>query len=143
MKLSPILVLLIAALTFLASMLAVSMLRRWALHRHVLDIPNVRSSHTVPTPRGGGLAVASITIVGLLIYQASSPATNVLPTLGYGLGAVIVAGVSWLDDLHSLPNRTRFLVHFLAAIIGIAAVGYWHEVAVPLFGTINLGWVGL
>ena len=49
-------------LWFLPAILIMSLvmtagLRRYALARSVIDVPNARSSHTVPTPRGGGVAI--------------------------------------------------------------------------------------
>ena len=41
----------------IASLLMTGVLRRYALTRSLLDIPNERSSHSVPTPRGGGVAI--------------------------------------------------------------------------------------
>jgi len=43
----------------LASYAATALVRRWALRRAVLDVPNERSSHSSPTPRGGGLVIAA------------------------------------------------------------------------------------
>lgn len=57
-------------LVFLASLLMTWLLRRYALLRNVLDIPNQRSSHTLPTPRGGGLAIVfgvSLALPGLFL----------------------------------------------------------------------------
>ena len=47
----------------------VGMFRAWALRRCFLDVPNERSSHVQPTPRGGGLAVVLVTILGWLAVQ--------------------------------------------------------------------------
>lgn len=49
-----------------ASWLMTAALRRYALSRSLLDIPNARSSHTLPTPRGGGLAFVVAFLVAML-----------------------------------------------------------------------------
>jgi Fuc2NAc and GlcNAc transferase len=49
----------IGFLALALSYLGVAALRRWAERRQILDIPNERSSHTLPTPRGGGIAIVS------------------------------------------------------------------------------------
>jgi len=46
-------------LALVLSFLGVAALRRWAERRRILDIPNERSSHTLPIPRGGGIAIVS------------------------------------------------------------------------------------
>jgi UDP-N-acetylmuramyl pentapeptide phosphotransferase/UDP-N-acetylglucosamine-1-phosphate transferase len=59
------------------------------------------------------------------------------------MGALVISGVSWLDDLHSLPIGIRLASHGLAAIIAIAVWGYWHSISVPVAGKIHLGLLGL
>jgi UDP-N-acetylmuramyl pentapeptide phosphotransferase/UDP-N-acetylglucosamine-1-phosphate transferase len=63
--------------------------------------------------------------------------------LFYAFGVGLIATVSWFDDLQTLPNRVRFAVHSLAAILAIIGLGYWDELNVPLLGQVHLGWVGL
>ncbi|TFW38967.1 glycosyl transferase, partial [Pseudomonas putida] len=53
-------------LATVASCLMTAVLRRYALSRSLLDIPNARSSHTLPTPRGGGLAFVVAFLAALL-----------------------------------------------------------------------------
>ena len=52
---------------------------RFMKARSVLDIPSERSSHTVPTPRGGGVAVIAAITVGMLLYPPARPL--VMPVL--------------------------------------------------------------
>ena len=80
--------------------------------RAVLDHPNERSSHAIPTPRGGGIAVvgaivlAWIALIGTgLLPRASSPVL---------FGAVLLAAVSWVDDLRSLPPAVRLAGQLVA-----------------------------
>ncbi|MCW0922707.1 glycosyltransferase family 4 protein [Pseudomonas sp. RG1] len=99
---------------FLASLLMTFMLRRYALHRQLIDMPNARSSHTVPTPRGGGVAIA----VSFLAALAAVAAVGILP-LGqfaglFGAG-LIVALIGFADDHGHIAARWRLLGHFAAA----------------------------
>ena len=57
-------VLLIVSLAVLAWFLT-ALLRRYALARSLLDVPNARSSHSLPTPRGGGVAIVVAFLAGL------------------------------------------------------------------------------
>lgn len=125
------------------SYLSVGGLRRWAEHRQLLDVPNERSSHSRPTPRGGGLAIVFITLAGIWLYAWASPITPRLPLLAYTLGGIMVAVAGWLDDMRSLPVGVRFIVHSLAALLVINGVGYWRIVELPVLGQLQLGWVGL
>lgn len=133
------------ALTALAlSYVGVSCLRRWSERHQVLDIPNERSSHSRPTPIGGGLAIAVVTLVGgWLFYVLSNQAISWSAFLAYTIGAVLIAVVSWLDDLKSLSSRVRFATHGLGAVLAVLGFGYWHTVSVPLLGQLYLGWLGL
>ncbi len=119
----------------------VALLRRWAERRQILDVPNERSSHTRPTPHGGGLAIVVITLTGWLIY--SWLWAHTWPPLPYVIGALLVAGISWLDDLRTVPTLVRFAVHGIAAVLAIISFDYWHLTSVPLFHQWNLDWVGL
>jgi len=117
--------------------------RRYALRKELIDIPNERSSHTQPTPRGGGLAIVLGTLCGLLTYGLLFFVEYRFLLLFYAFGVGLIATVSWFDDLQTLPNRVRFAVHSLAAILAIIGLGYWDELSVPLLGQVHLGWVGL
>ncbi len=120
----------------------VGLVRRWA-QRRMLDIPNERSSHTRPTPRGGGLAIVAVTLVGgsLFLFYAHTEST-IHQWVFYSIGALLVAGVSWLDDLRSLPNQARFAAHAVAAVVAMLGLGVWHNIVLPGFGTFDLGWLG-
>ena len=114
--------------------------RRYALHTNLLDMPNRRSSHTVPTPRGGGVGIvlsclAIIFTVGLLglIEQR-------LMIAALGAGGM-VAALGFLDDRSSLPARWRFLGHLAAAVWVLGWMG--PVPPVPLFGVVvDLSYAG-
>ena len=83
------------------------------LQRYALARPNARSSHTIPTPQGAGIAVIAATLVVALGWAASGlmtiPAALVLAT-------IVIALVGFIDDLVSLPLFTRLLLQ--AACVG-------------------------
>jgi UDP-N-acetylmuramyl pentapeptide phosphotransferase/UDP-N-acetylglucosamine-1-phosphate transferase len=84
--------------------------------RAVLDRPNARSSHTAPTPRGGGIAVmaALLPAWSLLALVAAPPAT-----LAAVLGAAGLALVSFADDLRPRPALLRLLAQIAAVALGL------------------------
>jgi UDP-N-acetylmuramyl pentapeptide phosphotransferase/UDP-N-acetylglucosamine-1-phosphate transferase len=84
--------------------------------RAVLDRPNERSLHAAPVPRGGGIAVVATILLAwvVLIGLGLSPRA----TLTVLVGAVLLAAVSWIDDLRSLPPAVRLAVQLVA--IGLA-----------------------
>jgi Fuc2NAc and GlcNAc transferase len=114
---------------FIASWAGVGLFRRWSVRRQLLDIPNERSSHSQPTPRGGGIVIA---LTGLAGYLITVWVFGVPFSPGFFFGAVLVAGVSWLDDLYGLPFWARLIVHIAAACALVADLGVWQSVPVPL-----------
>lgn len=97
-------------------------LRAYALANRLIDIPNGRSSHSVPTPRGGGVSIVLSFILFLpflLIDNNISPA-NVFALLGAGL---LVAVIGFLDDHGHIAARWRLLGHFIAATWSLYWVG--------------------
>jgi UDP-N-acetylmuramyl pentapeptide phosphotransferase/UDP-N-acetylglucosamine-1-phosphate transferase len=123
-----------------SSYVGVAVVIRWAQDR-MLDIPNERSSHTRPTPRGGGLAILAVTLVGgsLFLFYAHAESTF-RQWIFYFVGALLVAGVSWLDDLGSLPKQARGTAHAVAAIFVMLSLGLFRQLVLPGFGSFDLGW---
>jgi Fuc2NAc and GlcNAc transferase len=96
--------------------------RRMALVRGILDQPNERSSHFVPTPRGGGIAIVITTTVGLLLLFAAGELDLHLAVALIG-GGTAVAVVGFLDDRRQLPARIRLAVHIGAALWALISLG--------------------
>lgn len=102
------------ALALVASWWGTGLVRRFALARSVLDIPNERSSHSIPTPRGGGFAIALVVLGGILLAAAGGWVRDGTALALVPSGAA-VALISWLDDRRGVPQWARFLVHLAAA----------------------------
>src|SRR5690348_7205960 len=97
-------------------------MRTLAVRIGIIDIPNDRSSHERPTPRGGGVAIvlsASAGTVWLMVARVIESRVGVA-LLGGGL---LLASVGLADDYISLPVGFRFLVHVAAAIWALAWLG--------------------
>lgn len=110
----------LSLVVFAFSLLLTGLLRGYALRRNVLDVPNQRSSHKVPTPRGGGMAIVLAFLVGgVLLPVWSSEASQVLVLLA----GALVAVVGFIDDHTSLAPSTRILVHGVGALFVVYAVG--------------------
>ncbi|MDD1984038.1 MraY family glycosyltransferase [Pseudomonas asiatica] len=105
-----------------ASCLMTAALRRYALSRSLLDIPNARSSHTLPTPRGGGLAFVAAFLVAMLGLGWGGYIGTVMLTSLLGAGG-LVALIGFADDHGHIAARWRLLGHFAAAAWGLAWLG--------------------
>ncbi|MBI1318971.1 MAG: glycosyl transferase [Candidatus Hydrogenedens sp.] len=86
--------------------------------RAILDLPNERSSHTRPTPRGGGWGVM-LTLLPAWAAIAWTAGAGLLPLLA---GAALLMAVSWIDDLRGLGAPLRFLAQTAAVAAGIAVL---------------------
>ena len=127
-------------LTILAY-LGVAWIRRVAIQRAILDHPNERSSHSIPTPRGGGLAIVVLVIATAIIFGIVNGFTR--GNLAYIVSGTILALLGWQDDVRSLPARVRFPIQFAAIAIAMWGMGWFGMVTIPLFGIWDLGWLGI
>src|SRR5882724_11220972 len=116
------------------------MLRRYAIQAGLIDHPNVRSSHSIPTPRGGGLAVV-VTSIAALAVLCGLHVLSFRVFVAIAGGGLAVAVVGFVDDRHALPARVRLAVHVFAALWCLSWLG---GLPPMLLGTqvIRLGWSG-
>lgn len=99
--------------------LGIEAMRRWSTRR-LLDHPNERSSHTRPTPRGGGLPLVVVVLGAWLLFLLSVNGVRSREYLALGTALAAVGTVSWLDDLFTLRFKTRLAVHVVAALLVLA-----------------------
>src|SRR3954464_12489490 len=113
---------LVVALAFPAAVFGTLLIREWSRQHSVVDLPNERSAHRDPTPRGGGLAIVG---TGLMGGGIGGFFGWVRPTLAAAilLGGVAIAIVSWIDDVYDLPVAPRLIVQIFAATGALAILG--------------------
>lgn len=106
---------------FASTTLLTFLLMRFGLRKGVLDIPNERSSHSTPVPRGGGVAVIITFFVFLYVYSSAVDGSINLSVLkSLLLGGAIIAAVGIFDDLKHIPARWRFMTHLSAAFFSLS-----------------------
>jgi len=109
-------IILLAAL-FLLSFVLTYLIRVWALKYKIIDIPNRRSSHTSPTPRGGGLAIITCWYIGITILFFNELIND---RLYYAfISGSLLAIISLLDDLVSIKPLVRLLAQFITASLAL------------------------
>lgn len=111
---------LLFAAVFLLAFAGVPAFRKWSLQKGLLDCPNERSSHKIPTPRGGGVIVVLLCLIFYSVISYFYPGTF---SWGYLLGGALVAVVSWLDDVYSLWFLLRLAAHSVGAAVLIISSG--------------------
>jgi UDP-N-acetylmuramyl pentapeptide phosphotransferase/UDP-N-acetylglucosamine-1-phosphate transferase len=123
------------ALLLSALLVGVSVL--YARRAGHLDVPNHRSSHRLPTPRGAGIGfVMTVLILGAVATARAAPQS--LTPLGYTAAALAALSViGWLDDRFTLSAGARLGIHVVAAVTVVLLV---NRVA-PLAGLANIPWL--
>jgi len=108
----------IVVISFLLGLAGAWFVSRYAFRVGLVDIPNSRSSHNQPTPRGGGIGVLAALGVSVILMQ--------LP-LSFWLPASLLSLVNIFDDRLGLSAKTRLIFQFAAALAVIL-------LGTPLFG---------
>jgi len=130
----------LAGLAFLVALMLTGLMRVFAVRAGLMDRPNERSSHTIPTPRGGGVGIVA---AFLLVMAASAWISLISWRLvgAVGAGGLLIAALGFIDDRRGLPARIRFAGHSVAAIWILYWVG--DLPALPLLGmNVPLGLAG-
>ena len=106
----------IIAATFIPTSILTAWVRRILIRRAVLDHPNERSSHTTPTPRGGGWAIMAVLVPGIIAtgFYCQLPVAY----LGIIAAVLLLAGISWMDDRKGVNPAIRLGLHIIAAFLG-------------------------
>jgi Fuc2NAc and GlcNAc transferase len=113
---------------FIGACILTGLLRRYALRRGVIDIPNARSSHAAPTPRGGGVSFVLVFFAALAVMLGWEQARlGIEPKVLWALlcGGGLTALVGFVDDHGHVPACWRFLAHIVAAALAL----YWLEIS--------------
>lgn len=85
---------------------------------NIIDKPNERSSHSHIVLRGGGIIFSLGMWVWSIFYGFQYPS--------FLAGLTLVAGISFIDDIHSLPDSVRLVVQFAAAVLAFNQMGILH-----------------
>lgn len=110
----------------------------YALRSGLIDIPNERSSHCKPVPRGGGLSIGLVIVVTILYLFFSGRLPGDI-TIAW-LPAIFVVGMlGWLDDHYHLPVTLRAAGYLVTAIWFVLCLEYTvaSTMAIPVAGTLS------
>ena len=131
--------LVMCGLLFLGTLVGLAFFRKYAYRRNLLDNPNQRSSHTVPTPRGGGIVFIGLWLVFLCICTLLN-VISLLLFLTFFLSSVVIATISYIDDNYSLRASLRLLFQMLAAILALGLIGLVNSLDLGFF-TLTIAWL--
>lgn len=126
------------------SYFTVFFIRYWSSKREFFDIPNERSLHNHPMPRGGGLVIVILTLFGIgLLFYGQMVSIPIQQMMTYIVTGALIALIGLLDDIFHLPSYYRLIFQLVGAFIVIIDIGWWNIIKIPFYGNINLGWSGL
>lgn len=104
-------------------------IRKLALKHSILDLPNTRSIHKDPTPRGGGLAIVITWYLGIsLLFLLERIDTSLYMALMCG---ALLAIVSFIDDIINLKPVIRLLIQFITALGAFFFLGQLRPLIIP------------
>ena len=105
-------------------------------HFNIIDKPNERSSHTTIVLRGGGV-IFTLTMIAwaVMMVVQGNDISSYLPFL---VGLLMVAGISFVDDIHSLPDSLRMVIQIVAYLLMFWSMGMmqwsmWWIIPIALF----------
>ena len=133
------LLILCVSLVFVSSM-ATDFIRRISIKNKLYDVPNNRSSHHIPTPRGGGVVI----ILTLLITIAILAFNKELGTdfsISMLIGLSIIAATGLIDDIKNLPILIRATAYIVGAVLSIYLIGGFSYLSINNF-SLHLGSFG-
>lgn len=135
-----VLIIILGTISLVLSYFGTQLIRHWALKRGVMDVPNQRSSHQDPTPRGGGMAiVASFLIIFLLVGLSQSSSSN----LNWGLiiNGLAISILGFLDDLYTLRRTPRIIAWIIITAVSIIFGIELNTITLPILGIIQFGFL--
>ncbi|RXJ54429.1 MraY family glycosyltransferase [Candidatus Marinarcus aquaticus] len=110
-------------------------IKYYAIKKSLMAQVNERSSHTVPTPHVGGIAIAVTWFIGLFyLYLNYEIESNLFYALLVGC---IISIISFFDDLYELSPKIRLTVQALVAIFGLSFLGGFETLTFGLFDISN------
>ena len=111
------------------------LIKNYYIKNAILEEINERSSHTVPTPHGGGIAISVTWFVGLLYLQYINQIDmNLFYALFVGS---IISIVSFFDDLYDLSPKIRLIAQAIVAFGGLYFIGGFHSLEFGFFSIEN------
>lgn len=124
---------LLTLIAFVLSIVSVDMARR-TLQERLIDIPNDRSSHTQPTPRGGGIGfVIAFGITSTIATLCIDGTSRYNWLLWLTISPITIIGA--IDDLQGVPAAPRYAVQLLAASLATFYFGAFPQPWLAKFGS--------
>ncbi len=120
---------------FLISFSLTHFIKNYMIKKSLVASVNERSSHTVPTPHGGGIALAITWFIGLFyLYFIGEISSNLFYALLFG---AVISIVSFFDDIYELSPKIRLIAQAIVAIGGLYFLGGFETLTLGIFDIQN------
>lgn len=111
------------------------LIKNYMIKKSLVATVNERSSHTVPTPHGGGIAISITWFIGLFyLFLTNQIEQNLFFSL---LCGIVISIVSFFDDIYELSPKLRLLIQALVAISGLYFLGGFETFTFGFFDMSN------
>ena len=133
-------------LAFCAAIAGISaVMVRAMISARVMDTPDARKAHSDPTPKGGGVGVVVAFLLGISVLYGTATFSRLADPYFSGviLASVAIAIVAFIDDIRDWPFTVKLAAQILAASAAVGSGLYVSDYALPGFGRIDIGWVGI
>ncbi len=129
----------VGALALVSAMVVAAM-----ISAQVMDVPNTRSAHARPTPKGGGVGIVVAFMLGITVLYGYADFSRLAEPYFRGviIAALAIAVVAFLDDLKNWPFSVKLAAQTLAALAACGSGLYVRVLNLPYVGPVDLGWVG-
>ena len=128
-----------ALLVFVITAVLVDVMILLAARWRLVDLPNRRSAHSLPTARGGGLSLVATFSLGAITIALRWPTVAVPVLAGALLPCLVIAAVGFFDDIRPLRASLRLFIQLAIAAIITAALGPLEAIAIPGLPRLELG----
>ena len=126
---------------FAIALVLTGFFRRYALHAGIVDVPNGRSSHSEPTPRGGGLSILVVVLAATAVLGITAQIDGRV-ALSTVLAGTMVGLLGWADDRKGLSPGVRLVVQALAALLALVILRGWPRIYLWYGVSLHIGWLG-
>lgn len=129
----------------LAMALVSALMVRAMIGARVMDRPDPRKAHSIATPKGGGVGVVVAFLLGISVLYGFAAFSRIADPYFRGviLASVLIAAVSFLDDIRDFPFTVKLGAQILAAVAALASGLYVSVYRLPWWGPVDIGWLGI
>jgi len=132
----------VAIVVFVVTAVLVDLMIVLAARWRLVDLPNRRSAHALPTARGGGVAIVAMTTLAAVSVVLRWPPDAVKIVCGVCLPCLAIAGVGIIDDMRPLDAKLRLAIQIAVAATMTAVLGPLSAIEIPGLPAVELGWTG-